>query len=271
MGFRPLSALVLLLMSNTLAEGAIFHRSPSGSGGSAISLRKRLHVDTLITEPGTFEIDWAGLYSVSTGNYQSPTGFKFTPEGRHVIWGRTEYSVSFDSLDLTDSGGGRLTQFSQSTTFSATSVLHDGQKLDFAIAPQATVFLRDESGVRLGATAIARYDSGRDSLGVTAGWSGATVHSPANPAGVFDVGLGYGRNLSGAPWLEKFTPHGNIVWERATGLASAISVFEGIEYQMTKQLALDVSGQHFSVSGGQRDNQLVFGVTFNFGHPKARG
>lgn len=49
-----------------------------------------------------------------------------------------------------------------------TCVVRDGEKLDIALAPTASVLLRGDSGMRLGAAAIARYDAGRSSAGVTA-------------------------------------------------------------------------------------------------------
>lgn len=224
-------------------------------------------MNTLITEPGTAEIDWSSLYSVSTTSFTMPSAVKYTPEGGHIIWGRTEYSVAFDSLTNAEMGGGRITQFSESVTLAGNSVVLDGEKLDIAIAPQATVFLRDESGARLGAVAIARYDSGRNSIGATLSWSAATHSSPSNPAGTLDAGFGFGRRLAGFGLLGKFTPHANVVWEKSTGIERVVSVFEGVEYQMTERLAFDLSGQHFSVAGGTPDHQVVFGLTINLGKP----
>jgi hypothetical protein len=236
-----------------------------GSGNSKITLEKRLHVNTLIAQPGTVEIDWSSLYSISTANYSMPSAIRYTPEGTNILWGRTEYSAAFDSVSSADVGGGRLTQFSQALTLTATTVLHDGKELDIALAPQATFFLRDESGARLGAVAIARYDTGRNSIGTTVSWSGATHSSPSNPSGTVDAGFGFGRQLSGSHLLEKFTPHFNAEWEKSTGQPRAFLIFEGIEYQITEQLAFDISAQHFAVAGSATDHQIVFGITFNLG------
>ncbi len=262
---RSTVALIALLASSAPCFAGFFPRASSG-GNAKITLRKRLHVNTLITMPGTVEVDWGNLYSLSTGNYAMPTGIRYTPAGSNIIWGRTEYSVGFDTVTSADVGGSRLTRFSQALTLTATSVLHDGEKLDIAIAPQATVFLRDEAGTRLGAVAIARYDSGRNSTGVTFSWSGATHASPTNPAGTFDVGFGFGRQLSGSPLWEKLTPHMNVEWERSTGQPSALLAFEGIELQLTDTLAFDLSAQHFATSGSAPDHQIAFGMTLNLGH-----
>src|SRR5581483_908595 len=70
------------------------------SRGEPISLRKRVHVNTLITETGTMEIEWGGAFSTG-GDFTFPSDIKYTPEGRYIFWGRTEFSASFDSLAST--------------------------------------------------------------------------------------------------------------------------------------------------------------------------
>ena len=44
------------------AQPALFRRSGAGAANrsSAITLRKRLHVNTLITPPGEMEVEWGG-------------------------------------------------------------------------------------------------------------------------------------------------------------------------------------------------------------------
>jgi hypothetical protein len=224
-------------------------------------------VNTLISEPGTGEVDWNSLYSLTTGSLAMPSTLKYTPEGHHIAWGRTEYSVSFDAVDVSAADSGRVTQFGPAITVAGTSVLFDGGKLDIAVSPQATLLLRGDSGIRAGATAIARYDAGRNSIGGTVGWSGATQSSPTNPAGTFDVGLGLGRRLATAGALGRLTAHGNAVWERSTGLHSFASAYEGVEYQMNDRLALDLSGQHLGVHSTHPEHQIVFGITVGLGKP----
>jgi hypothetical protein len=263
---QRIATLVALSISALPLRAGLPHWFSIGDGSSSkIALRKRLHVNTLITEPGTFELEWSSLYAFDSGNYRMPATLKYTPAGHSVIWGRTEYSAAFDSITNAESGGGRITQFSQSLAFTATSVLHDGEKFDFAIAPQAVLFLRGESGVRLGATAIARYDVGRNSIGGTFSWSAATSSSATNPFGTFDAGFGFGRRLAASGVLGQFTPHVNAVWERSTGLDRVVSVFEGVEYQVTQHLAFDLSAQHFDIHGNAPDRQLVLGMTLNLG------
>jgi hypothetical protein len=248
--------LTRLLLAAVLVENCVAAVRLPRSGtkrGNTIALRRRLHVNTLITEPGHFEMEWSNAFSMSgptSGSYMMPTTLKHTPEGTHHLWGRTEYSVSFDGVSRLVEAGGHLTQFSDHMGVSATCAVLDGERLDIAIAPQVSFFLRDEKGARVGATAIARYDWGRNSAGATLTWTGATASSSSNPAGLLDLGAGYGRKLFGP-----FTAHGNYVYEKGTGFERQMSLFEGVEYQISERVALDFSGQHFGVAGGLRDNQ----------------
>src|SRR6266853_445280 len=123
---RNLAPVLLAFLTVAPVHGESFIRGRSR--GSNISLRKRLHVNTLITEPGTVEIEWDNLYSYTSANYSMPSNVKFTPEGKSILWGRTEYSVAFDSVDSALLAGERSTQFSDRLTFTATSVLKDGEK-----------------------------------------------------------------------------------------------------------------------------------------------
>src|SRR5689334_7512187 len=80
--------LFLLAASAHAGFGAFFPPiGHTGGGGSKITLRKRLHVNTLITEPGTAEVDWNNAWSLSTSGYAMPSAIKYTPEGTSVIWG----------------------------------------------------------------------------------------------------------------------------------------------------------------------------------------
>jgi hypothetical protein len=248
------------------SHAALLDRLITGPGGTSnITLRKRLHVNTLITEPGTVEAEWDNLYSYSTGNFSMPSVIKYTPMGKSILWGRTEYSAAFDSLDSVPEAGQRNTQFSDRVTLAANAVLRDGEKLDIAIQPAATFFLRGESGARLGATAIARYDVGRNSMGATMSWTAATSPSLNNPAGTWDFGGGFGRRLAASGAWGHLTPHVNAVYERSTGVERTWAGFAGIEYQVTERIAVDFSGQRFGLAGGNPDRQLVVGLTMNFG------
>jgi hypothetical protein len=210
------------------------------------------------------EIDWANLYSYTTSNFTMPSAVKYTPAGNSLLWGRTEYSVGFDSISSAVDLGSRTTQFSDRLTLAATSVVFDSPHFDIAFAPQTTVFLRDGSGTRLGATVIAREDIGGNSMGLTVSWTGATRSSASNPAGTWDIGGGFGRSLAAKGTLGRFTPHVNATWERSTGFEHSLSAFAGVECQITPRIAFDASGQRIGLTSGA-DRQVLLALTINLG------
>src|SRR2546430_15793484 len=91
-------------------RAAVFRRSPSASQRApAIALRKRLHVNTLITEPDTMDVQFGGAFSWN-GSFTLPTSVSYTPEGSHIYWGRTEFLAGFDSLNSSVGSFNRTTQ-----------------------------------------------------------------------------------------------------------------------------------------------------------------
>ena len=270
---RAVLGAILIFAAASPPSAALFHTAPSGSSNraAAITLRKRVHVNSLITTPDTLDFEFGGAFS-GGGSFTFPTSIKYTPEGRHIYWGRTEFSASFDSVSSNLADQGRVTQFGDRATLAATCVIKDGEKLDLALAPETSILFRGDDGVRVGAMAIARYDAGPSSAGVTFSWSAATAASSTNPAGVMDIGAGYGFRLKPSGPLGHLTPHVNWLWEKSTGSDREISIFEGIEYQITDAVAVDFSAQHLSLWGGATDHQAVVGLTVNTGrlHPPRR-
>src|SRR5450759_536668 len=128
---RTRLALFALLLP-AAAPAALFHLKGSSERSPAITLRKRIHVNTLITQPGTMDIEWGGAFS-SDGSFTFPTAIHFTPEGPHAWWGRTEFSASFDSLSYN-----QVNHFGDRVSAAATCVVRDGDKLDIAIAHHAS-------------------------------------------------------------------------------------------------------------------------------------
>src|SRR5262245_44666428 len=128
-----LLCLIILGVPTNAAAGPHLRRALRHS--SSMTLRKRLHVNDLITEPGTVEIDWARLYSFTSSNFTMPSAMKYTPAGNTLWMGRTEYSVAFDSVSSAVALGTRTTQFSDRVTMAATSAVFDSSHLDLAIAP----------------------------------------------------------------------------------------------------------------------------------------
>ena len=65
--------------------------------------------------------------------------------------------------------------------------------------------------------------------------------------------------------LSHLTAHTNWLYEKSTGAKRAMSLFEGVEYQINPKVAVDFSGQHFNVWGGAIDHQVAIGLTVNLG------
>jgi hypothetical protein len=218
----------ILLVGILVIGSGLLPGAQAAGRRSTLGLRKKLHVNPLITDPDTIEVDWSGVFPLQS----FPSAVRYTPRGSFVFWGRTEFSATFD-LHAHDQA-----------TFAATCVVLDSDKFDIAVAPLLSV----GNGTHGGAYGIARYDEGRSSFGVTL----------SHLAGTTDAGVGYGFQFAKA-----FTAHSNLQWEWASGTPRTLSVFEGVEWQISDAVAVDVSGQHQPVWGGARDNQLVIAVTFS--------
>src|SRR5262245_35656209 len=80
---RAATAGCLLLIAFQPADAVSFHlrRNSPAHHNSTVSLRKRLHINDLITEPGTMEMDWGNLYSYTTATFTMPAAVKYTPAG----------------------------------------------------------------------------------------------------------------------------------------------------------------------------------------------
>ena len=195
--------------------------------------------------------NWLDHFTVGT---QVDAGRKLDADGQ------TEYSLAFDSVNSAiNPGNQRTTQFSDRLTFQATTVVYDSKYFDIAVAPQITCTASQRLGsacrchghcstrqIRQQSRGDCRLDWGDVAFG-------------QQPAGVWDFGIGYGRKL------RKFTPHANVVLERATGFAHTTSVFGGIEYQWTEKFAVDATAQRYSLTGAGPDRQILLGITWNFG------
>ena len=252
------SAVVLLSLAATPASAAIRRRrGPTHQGAGGASLRKRLHINSLITQEGTVEIETGAnvllSHDDSTGAFSLPTVVKWTP-GWH-----TEYNVSFDGLAQLDNA----THFSDRVTLGATHEFTGWNRLSLAAGPQLTMFTRGESGVRYGGVGLARVDLGVLDGGISASYSRANHPSDDNnPTGLLDLGAGFGHKLSA-----RFTIHANYLYEKATGFSPQHSLYEGIEFQITPHFAVDTSVQQVGVGSAIVDHQLVVGLTMNMGRP----
>jgi hypothetical protein len=261
---RMVAALLVLLIGASDVEARGFRRRTARHAPSN-ALRRRVHISDLITEPGTFETEWYNTYSVTGGSYWMPTQLKFTPKGDGWFWGNTEFAVGMDGV-ASEVNGDRATHFSDHLYLTATTVLHSGSHFSIAASPQVTALLRNDSGWRLGGYTIARWDFGGTNIGLTGSWTGATASSLTNPAGTLDYGVGFGQKLSKKLPI---TAHASLVRERSTGLGTFNSVYEGIAFDLRKNLTLDISAQHLGAAIGGVDHQVQVGLIANFGAPRS--
>lgn len=251
---RVLTILTLTILVAATASA----RKPRAIRGSSASQRKRLNINPLLTPSGTVEVEWGGLYSFESSNLLLPSVVKYTLDTIPV-----ELSSGFDSFESIVGDDGRHSYFGQSMVVTALTAIKDGKHFDVAVAPQATFFLRGESGVRLGGIVLGRLDAAGNSMGFSAAWSGATRHSDLNPAGTLDLSVGYSRALPDK--LKKFSPHINYTFEKSTGIPIVGTLLEGIEYQATPRFAIDFSAQHIRAAQFETEHQVLVGVTWNLG------
>lgn len=255
-------SLLLLYLAAPATEGAIRRRRmPLHQGSSGASLRKRIHINSLITQEGTVEVETGGNASLTgdaAGAFVMPTVIKFTPKST-----QTEYNVSFDGLAREVSGSTVATHFSDRVTAGVTHEFSGWRGVSVAAGPQVSIFTRGSEGVRWGGVGLARVKLwGSLDGGITAAFSQATHSSDINPPRLLDLGGGFGRKLSA-----RVTAHANYLYEKATGYSPQHSLYEGVEFQFTPRFALDVSVQQIGVGGPVLDHQLVAGLTMNLGRP----
>ena len=258
-----LAVLAVCALCAPPAEGLSIKRVSRQSA----SARRRLSVNSLLTDRGTLEIEWGNLFAAS-GNYSMPSLIKYTPAGEGWFLGKTEYSIGFDSISSQVSDGVRDTQFSDRISMFAHTKLIDGDHFDIAVAPQASFLLRGDNGARLGGAVLGRFDYGQNSGGWNVSWTGATVSSATNPAGTADIGFGYGRKLGASGRWNQWTAHAETLIEKSTGAAKIFSLFQGAEYQITPRAAIDASIQEIDLRGANRDTQFVVALTVNMGKLK---
>lgn len=236
------------LLASGVAEARLrrFHHQ-----AQSIGTRNRVHVNRLITEPGTLELEIGAGFGVD------PALLKFTGAGDSLWSGKTEYSVGFDYW-----------HGSNDVTLAANSLLLDGEHWNVSVGPAVTIVRQEGSGLRGGGTLVTRYDRGLGSIGATATWSKATRPGAGTPADLAAFGLGGGVRLGSAGWRGKLTVNGNVLSERASATPGVWSTFEGLEWELTGRVSANAVVQQVDWGGANRDNQFFVGVTVNFGRVK---
>lgn len=260
---RLLVGVLCLTLLSPAASVKVRRRGHRGRS-SVISNNRRLTVNSLITEPGTFEMEWYGAYDTN-GDFIVPTTWKLTPGSGSGYFRRTEFSASFNALETTSPEDARVRRFSDHLTFAATTALPDIGPLHLAAAPIVTTWLRGNSGLRAGALLLGRVENDRSQIGFASAWTGATHSSENDPAGTFDLSIATGTKLARTGPASAFSPHVSVQWEKSTGFGRLLTFTEGIEMQINKKLAMDLSTLQVRNGTGPADYQIVLGVTWNLG------
>lgn len=238
--------LLPILVASPLIAAPIHFRHHA----QAIGIRNRVHVNRLITEPGTVEVEAAGDFS----GRLNPLLLKFTPAGAGLLVGRTEYSIGFD-----------FAHSDADIALAANTLIYDGARWNVSFGPALTSVRHSGDELRAGATLITRYDQGPVSLGVTAAWSKATQPSGANPADLLSLGFGVGTRLGRAGWRQRLTVSGNVLSDHASATRTVYSTFQGVEWEVTPHLSLNLITQQLDWRGSTRENITFAGLTVNFG------
>lgn len=240
-------ALALLLLFTACAEAKITHRRSTGQ-----AQRRRMLTSPLITGPGGVDLEFSTSFDTK-GGFTMPTTLKYTPARWH-----TEFSAGVDSVaSLFDDNGNRTTHFSDHVNLAATTAFSPADNFSWAFAPTITVLLRGDEGVRIGGTLLARYDRGANTFSGAASWSGATVNSPTNPSGLFDITVGYARKIG------RFTPYATVQVERATGISTQYSFFEGAEWEINRRLSFDAGVQQLAIKSPDSDHRYYVGLVYS--------
>lgn len=219
--------------------------------------------DNVTTVPGTVELELGGA---ATGEFFGlPTGFKFTPDVPQGLLRGMEFSVGFDSISSLEMGSNRDTRFGDRVGFAVRRALYQGDSFSFGIAPQAVFFLRDEEGARLGASAIAVYSFGLNSLVANLVWSAATDSSENNPARQTSVIAGYSRTLGSGPQASRVAAFFEYLQEFPTDQPSRVSLIQGISYRLRPDLVLDFAVQQNGLAATPFDFAVATGLTYNLG------
>lgn len=237
---------ILLLVASLPAEAALakIRFRPVKGRAQSLNVRRRLNTRPLVDATRSYWVDWTQAASTD-GSWASPLTVGFQPSGK------LEFSLNMDAFDRYDAGDHHVTNATDHVTLAASRSLVNGRIFDLAVMPQVTSLTRNGSGVRAGGSVLARWDVKGNSFGTSATWTGATTPNPDNPAGLWDLGAGYGHKFG--RWLV----HGNLTWERATGAASFYVVLEGAQRRISPHWSVDLGGQHHGLHSGLVEHQVL--------------
>ena len=220
--------------------------------------------DTSVTAPGSVELELGGTFS--RGSWALPAFLKFTPDVAG-LFSQTELGVGFDLVSSVSIAGNRETRLGDSLSFSVRRAVYEGGSFSVALAPLASFFLREKEGVRLGATGIAVYSWGLNSLVGNLTWTGATRPSTENPSGQVDVSFDYVRSLGSRCVWERLAIFAGALYENPTGHSVSVSLAQGMSYKLRPHWVLDLAVVERGLAFGPSEWEILGGATVNLGRP----
>lgn len=257
---------VLLLSGLCLASSHASAQTGSGpTRFDATPQRPTFTTDTSTTAPGTLELELGA--AVSTGLLVVPQTIKFTPDVEDGVLHRGEISVAFDALASVAAAGRRETDFGDRLAIAFRRPVYSNGSVSVALAPEATVLLRGEAGLRVGAMGILASSFGRNAAVLNVGLSGATAASTTNPARDFFVAADLARTVGATGRLENLAVFAGALYENDTNDPASFSLGQGLSYRLRPNLVLDVAISEHGLAHGSGTYEIHAGLTFNLGRP----
>ncbi len=265
-----LAVAVLLLGLNAFAQSAGAQTGGGGQPGppEATPQRPTFTSDTSTTAPGTLELEIGTTSSDSF--FGLPLTIKYTPDvgGLPALAGllrETEFSLAFEAVTSISLAGERRTEFGDRLTFALRRPVYRGEQFSLAVAPQATFFVRDGKGARLGATLLGAYSFGRNTAVANFTWTSATSSSATNAAQQYDLAFDLARTLGASGALSRVGVFAGALVENPSNQKAAVSLGQGITYRVRPNWVVDFAVRELGLAEGRADYQILAGLTVNLG------
>ncbi len=126
-------------------------RSPR-QGLRSYTQRPTFTSDTSTSALGTVELElgtafWQGFFTL-------PEVMKFTPFVTSGLFHQGEFSIGFDTISCLTTNGQRMIDFGDHIGLVFRRPVYKGKSVSVAVAPQATLLVKGDEGVRVGTTGI---------------------------------------------------------------------------------------------------------------------
>lgn len=221
--------------------------------------QRRIYTNDIFTiTPGTMEME----FGVNTGSDLTtfPTVVKYEPDTNFFLLRQTEFSFASDTMTRSLPGDHPVVQFSDQQSIAVLRPVFQRETVSIAVQPQYTFFIRGNEAGRTGATLLAGWARGPNSLIGMVTWSVALRASDANPAREYDYELTYTRGLR-KHWSALL----DASWSQPSGQTHFGYLAEGILYKVSEKLTLDAALHEQDLGTGNMHPHFVGGFVYNFG------